>query len=237
LRVFLWSRRNPEESFYAGYESTHYLEIEEFDINNLITFYLLRPWLAHPFLDWAFLDISVTQDVCLYGEVIKKNMIQPLNSWGVNRFYEKNQGHYYTLKKSSNLDSLKWLLGLTACIVLLPFLLISSLFIYEYEIAAYIFSGIFLLVMASLLGIFGAKSFIYILKIALDKPTSNKEAGMRIWNEMYKVWQCLDEKVIASSKVKVRIDLATKAGANWNSRTYAMLERIENSKIPLTPHY
>ena len=104
----LWKRHDPLISFNDGTTSEHYVAVDQEELSNAVISYLERPYLRLPELDWLFLDISVTGEICAYGESIKMRLIPGDSFLGLNLNYSSSAGKLSTMiQKSRNKLSYK----------------------------------------------------------------------------------------------------------------------------------
>jgi hypothetical protein len=74
-KEIVWRRHDPKESFSEGLSSQHYVNFVKDSLVSAIADYFSRPWLRHAVLDWIFLDMTITRELCLYGEALKERWL------------------------------------------------------------------------------------------------------------------------------------------------------------------
>ena len=75
VRHVVWQRRDPMRAYREGYESPFQTSFHPEDFAHAVADYLDRPWLRHPFLDWAIVDAAVSRELCSFGEELKKQWL------------------------------------------------------------------------------------------------------------------------------------------------------------------
>lgn len=68
----VWRRRDPLRSMKEGYESDHYFNGPRAQLHEDLGTYLSLRWLRHPSVDWIFLDMMITRELCPLAEELKQ---------------------------------------------------------------------------------------------------------------------------------------------------------------------
>jgi hypothetical protein len=221
----LWKRHDPLRALNEGYESEHYLEYRTArdSVHAAVAAYLKRSWLRHPFLDWVFMDVMTTGELCLYGESLKNRLYPP-----AGEVYDPSDDPY--LKTSGNLQKmLKIVLNRAitkfwirfAWAILLPIGVIWVAWHYASgTIGVILLAGAAQCLVVEIWRI-GKK----IINRARGKPDPNL-VSFQLWHLMHKAWRCLEGPVINPSILRDTMRQSAEKGAVWDGPAFALLDRI-----------
>jgi hypothetical protein len=106
-RASVWKRCDPRRSLQEGFESENYFNGTATQLHEDLSKYLQLRWLRHPSVDWSFLDMMVTRELCPLGEEIKQ-MLFPgkKDSMGVHHKYWTARGNVSEMAALSGLARL-----------------------------------------------------------------------------------------------------------------------------------
>jgi hypothetical protein len=227
-RARLWRRRNPAAAYNEGYKSKDFFCITPNDeLTATIAYYLSKPWLRHPVLDWALLDISITSETCGFGEQVKRSRYnQPDKGLGT---YISYQGALDKLKPNPSLR-----LSLLLCI---------RNFAWKWALYFSIWYGLSFLPSgipspASLVGIIStaaitlASIFVWrlITRAACAKAAAAHDQQTAVMLAMLDAWKSLDGPALNPTRVKAAMqkaaDLTADLGAVWDNSAWALIDRV-----------
>ncbi len=153
-RGTVWVRHDPKRAFDEGFHSENYIAVRRESFENAVTEYLRSSYLRHPEFDWILLDISITREICEFGEAIKKYLMpRKRESWfGVDERYLKSQGNLSKMMKIAAGEYLKRLA--TKFLSILIFLIASTWAAFQagYGALGWGLAGIYLLLLVGLIG-------------------------------------------------------------------------------------
>jgi hypothetical protein len=105
----VWKRCDPRRSLQEGFESENYFNGTAAQLHEDLSKYLQLRWLRHPSVDWIFLDMMVTRELCPLAEEIKQTLFPgKKDSMGVHHKYWKAKGN---ASEMATLSGLARLLG------------------------------------------------------------------------------------------------------------------------------
>jgi hypothetical protein len=103
----VWKRCDPLRSLQEGFESDNYFNGTAAQLYEDLSKYLQLRWLRHPSVDWIFLDIMVTRELCPLAEEIKQTLFPgKKDSMGVHHKYWKAKGNVSEMVAPSGLARL-----------------------------------------------------------------------------------------------------------------------------------
>lgn len=96
----VWERRDPYLSLSVG-QSVHQTDFNFVKPDSAFAEYLERPWLRHPFLDWIFVDMLVSRELCDLGEAVKQRLA-PRKREKLLNFHHQYFYHRYFVTKGES---------------------------------------------------------------------------------------------------------------------------------------
>ncbi len=104
----VWKRCDPLRSLQEGFESDNYFNGTAAQLYEDLSKYLQLGWLRHPSVDWIFLDIMVTRELCPLAEEIKQMLFPGKKDsiTGVHHKYWKAKGNVSEMAAPSGLARL-----------------------------------------------------------------------------------------------------------------------------------
>jgi hypothetical protein len=224
----LWKRHDPSRSFRDGWKSEHYVDFDKVElVISAIAPYLQSGWLRHPVLDWVFLDLLITQELCQFGEALKRDFLPGPRSefTGEHAKYFKSEGKLEEMKK------IEWNPTLERWNMLFwrrfgfPIGTIAVLFYVGWAGTAWIGTALygFALAVWTLVGLVRfAKRMIRRGRGQLDP----KLRPFQLWDKMYAVWRHLELPVINPTIVRKEMERTTAEGAVWHAAAWSLIDRV-----------
>ena len=223
----IWRRRDPKRSFEEGFESDQHTTFDVEDLHGTIARYLERPWLRHPSLDWIFVDMLVSQELCAFGEAIKQQWVPGKRDWllNVHHRYYKAKGELEKMIKINwrEIGETIWVKFVWA--IAIPVGAIWAAFYFDYERTGWVLAGIYALF---ILIYFTIKLFGWSKRLArrlLGKPDPRLKPFL-LWDEMYEVWRRLEGPVVNPSRVREAMVRSAEHGAAWDTPTWSLIDRV-----------
>jgi hypothetical protein len=220
LQVF-WNRHDPKRSFQEGYRSEHYAAVDRSEYEEAVAEYLVHRELRHPFIDWALLDMSISRELCAFGEEIKKTSLGKQDWLGIHRRYFKTEGNFHKMTAfdlsefgESVLRKAFWFVGLPAgalwFVVQLGYSRVADMLLAGYACA----------VLASL-----ANRLIPFCIRKIRGTPNPRLKPFQLWDEMYEVWRLLEGPVVHPTRVKEAMLKSSKQGAVWDNVSWSLIDR------------
>lgn len=223
----VWRRHDPKRSFEEGYESEHYFSGDKESLAATISNYLERPWLRHPTLDWILLDMTITQELCAYGESLKQQWL-PGQKDELGLFHKRYHPAKGNLAKMTKLNWGEWsdaVIMKAVWFVVIPVGAIWAGFHYGYEGAAVTLMSIYgLLVTAAI----ATKLIRFLVRVGYGiagKPHPQAKPFL-LWNEMYEVWRRLEGPIVNPTRVREAMSQSTEKGAVWDTASWALIDKV-----------
>ena len=223
----VWRRRDPKRSFEEGFESDQHTAFNVEELHGTIAMYLERPWLRHPSLDWIFVDMLVSRELCAFGEAIKKKSVPGKRDWlfGIHQRYYKAKGNLEKMTEINwrELGETLWIRFVWAIVI--PVGAIWATFYFQYDRTAWALVGIYALIILIYLTI---KLFTWgnrVVRRLSGKPDARLKPFM-LWDEMYEVWRRLEGPVVNPSRVREAMVRSTEHGAEWDTPTWSLIDRV-----------
>lgn len=222
----VWSRKDPKVSFKEGYGSEDYFENDKPSIHSLLVRYLKQDWLRHPFLDWVFLDMMITNELCMYGEKLKIHILPgEKNDIGMNKAYFKNRGNL------ENMFKVDWRKTLTSMgekfisAILIPSAAIWATFHFGADKIGAVLAIIYAILVTGYM-VFKLLKFSKSVYRRLSGKIEPAVKAMELWFQMYEVWNRLGAQVISPARVKEAMILSADMGAVWDEPSYSLIDDI-----------
>jgi len=217
-----WWRRDPQISFDEGFESKHYFSCLCDEIKSSAATYLEKPWLRVAKLDWIIVDILITDELCQYGERLKKDWLPGTkkNSLNIHPKYFSAKGNLKEMTKDRWKEDLKRSLLKPLYAVVLPLGMILSALYFGYSSTGYSFAAIYaLLILDNLVGAYRRSKY---------RRAGNPDPALEpfeLWDKMYQVWKRLEGPTVNPIRVKEALDESSKMGAVWDETVWAIVGR------------
>jgi hypothetical protein len=235
----LWLRHNPLLSFSDGFESDHYVALDKTELASIIVDYLARPWLRHPILDWILLDITITNELCAYGEALKQRFLpgpggyMPMSSirlseiGSFNAHYCDAKGNLSAMQKMYLKKLPKALLLKIFWIFMLPIAAIWAAFDYHYEALAGWMLGIYIVLWVVVLMI----KIVKIIGAVIKKSFGNNDPKLmpmplKLWGDMLQVWKLLEGPIVNPTMVREAMRKSADDGAVWDTASWSIIDRV-----------
>lgn len=230
----IWQRRDPKKSFDEGLKSDDYFASDKKELADIAARYLSRPWLRHKFLDWVLLDMMTTNELCAYGEALKRDILPfRKNCLGLNTLYWGNDGNLEKMKEKMKevnfLEFGKNLLIRFILVVAIPASMILGGYYYDY-------SGVTVSLMLAYGFIIGAYVAIQLIKSCnkfiskifniITGRSTYEDKLFRLWPKMYDVWRSLEDPVISPIVVRDLMSKTTNDGAVWDNAAWVIIDRV-----------
>jgi hypothetical protein len=223
-KAALWRRHDPEVSFREGFESKDHIAFDKASLHATIAAYLARPWLRHPTMDWIFLDMTITGELCAYGESIKQGWVNNSETgFDMDMKYHRAKGNLKAIntvrgkQKFERLNMMFWF-G-----VVLPIAVISAAFHFAFGETGRMLRSIFASLWAITLVGWIATFIRGRRKRAAPIP---KPEPLQLWVEMYHVWRALKGPVVNPRMVREAMQKSTDKGAAWDNPSWAIIDRV-----------
>jgi hypothetical protein len=224
----VWRRRDPKKSFQEGFESKYYLDSNKNEIEAISAEYFSHSWSQHSILDWMLMDISISAELCAYGEELKKHCLPGKKDlWGLG-FHEKYftaNGNLEKMTKINWSERTERFLTKVFVAIIAPIAIIWLADRYKYETTA-LAIGIAYGVIAFIYLAFKSINLIsWAYKKILGRPTNPKLKFFKLWDEMYDVWLRLEGPVLNPSIIKEAMIKSANNGAVWGNSAWAFVDR------------
>jgi hypothetical protein len=215
----IWQRHDPMSSFHGGYESPHYFELNTSTFSDVVADYLEKPYLRHPVLDWIFLDIFITSEICIYGEKAKQETPR-----GGSRYWDA-KGNIKNMTKVnwSELGESLWNKFLFA--IVFPIGAIWAAIHFKYEIVGAVLMFLYALVIF----IYCSCKILGFVKRTISRVAGRRDprlAPFHLVDSMYVVWQRLDGSVINPTRVLDAMEKSAEEGAVWDMAAWSIINRV-----------
>jgi len=223
---FVWQRHDPKESFSAGLSSQHYLDFDKQTLVSAVADYFSRPWLRHPMLDWIFLDMTITREICLFGEALKERWLPgPKDDFGRHSRYFDARGDLREMQRvdwKSTLQHINVWFWLT---IGLPLGAIWAGFHFGFDRLGRWIVGIFAIGWLLFLAVKFLRFVIRVIR-RLSGRIDPHVRPFQLWDEMYEVWRRLEGPVVNPTMVREAMRKATDKGAVWDTVSWSLIDRV-----------
>jgi hypothetical protein len=224
---YLWRRRDPQVSYIEGFDSDQNTNIEKPLIDSIIARYMGNYHLSDPIIDWVFLDITITNEISLFGEHLKQQ-------WAPGKV-DSNIFHSHYFKAKGNIAKMKlldpaWkrvLRGTALWIfwkILFPAGTLWITNVLNWTVLFWILFCLFFLSWSCIL----AGCSILFGQFVFRKLTgrSDKRTKMyALWDQMYYVWKELGGPVVHPTMLKNLMTKAAAEGAGWDTVSWSLIDR------------
>ena len=97
----LWHRHDPAKSFYNGFDDPNSFACNRDELTQVIADYLSRRYVRHPYLDWIFLDITVSAEIDGFGDSLKRTHLKGKRDrlLGIHHAYFDRKGNFAQMSK------------------------------------------------------------------------------------------------------------------------------------------
>lgn len=213
-RHVVWRRHDPVKAFEEGTTSPDYINFTEASLDSTIAEYLARPWLRHAFLDWVFVDMMITRELCILGEAIKKRLLpgrrDPL---GVHHRYFETNGNLREMKKTDWKRLYLWFWWSLA----FPIGGILLTFHGGHETTGWWLTAIYA---TCVIG------FIAFKTLRGDEKEHPRVRAFQRWDQMRDVWHRLEGPVINPRLVREAMEKAAEHGVVWPTASWSLIDRV-----------
>jgi hypothetical protein len=226
-KKILWRRHDPKISFREGLRSEHYVGFDKDGLHEAIADYLAHAYLRTPVLDWIFLDMTISRELCAFGESVKQVAIPGKRDriLGIHFLYVRSQGNLAEMNKVDWNARLEGWNTWFWCALGFPVGLIWACFHWNYTTAGWWITAIYSLIVALYIG---GKVLGWIAKaISRLRGTVDPITKMtRLWDSMYEVWTRLAGPVVNPTLVRDAMVKSTNEGAVWDSVSWSLIDRV-----------
>lgn len=225
-RHTLWRRHDPKRSFAEGTRSEHYAAIDKDSLASTIADYLNLPYLQHPVLDWIFLDMTISREICGYGESIKENWLPGKRDTllGIHSRYIKSNGNLAEMTKIDWNETFElWNMWFWSSFAF-PIGAIWAAFHWNYESTGYWMLGIYSTIVTVFIGI---KLIQFLLRLVgrIIGKVDPRTRVFALWDQMYAVWVRLEGPVVNPKLVRDAMVASTNQGAVWDTISWSLVDR------------
>lgn len=217
----LWRRRDPKISFHEGTDSDHHYTPDRDSLIYEAAGYLEQSWMSHPVLDYVLIDALVTNELCAFGEALKRDLMRfPRDQIGMNKVYYENKGNLKKMGSFNSGDAWDRLAKWALLLVVIP--VISLLFARQ----GFDFGGMALWIWAwGLAAYIGYKLLIWTIRRLSRQEPDLETRSLKLWDKMYEVWRMLEGPVINPTMLRDELMKTREAGAVWDPPIYALVDR------------
>ena len=222
----IWVRHDPMKSFNEGYTSKNHISFDKGGFNSVIADYLARPWLRIAVLDWILLDITITGELCAYGEALKRDWLPgPRGFLGMNNRYYKANGNLTELKKvdwkytGERINVWFW------STIGVPVGIIWAAFHFGFESTGEVLLGIFIAIWLVVLLVKVGRWIMRVLRPSSGKVDPTVQA-FELWDKMYEVWKLLEGPVVNPARVREVMQKTTEVGAVWDTVSWSLIDKV-----------
>jgi hypothetical protein len=226
-RHVVWTRRDPKRSFQDGFESKHHFNYDRNSLDSTIANYLERSWLRHPTLDWILLDMTITRELCAFGEELKKRWV-PGKRDDLDFFHHR---YFSTKGNLSKMTEIKWseffesLWTKFVTLIAIPVGAIWASFHYGYSGLGATLASIYGVLVAGYGGIKVIQFLLRGVNRLIGRPDPRLKPFL-LWEDMYEVWRRLDGPVVNPSRVRESMAKSTDKGAVWDAISWSLIDRL-----------
>lgn len=217
----VWRRYDVTNSFQAGRKSELYFDGSSESASHMAGEYLSRPWSRHGMIDWVFLDMMITREICMYGEQLKMSALP-----GVAGDYFKHSGDLAKMRGDVDAIALHFVGKLAAFVIgwVVPIAAIWLAFDHGYELTGLAFVGLFALSTVWWIVAVAINFGVRVYRRATDRPDP-RNAPLDVLNAMFDVWRLLAGPVINPAMVKEAMLTSKAKGAVWDGAAWAIIDR------------
>jgi hypothetical protein len=221
----IWTRHDPKRAFQEGYESSHHVDNNKEIIAESVALYLQNKWLRHPFLDWTFVDITVSSELCAFGEVLKQQRLPGKRDMlGFNDRYIESKGNLAKMTEVRWKELAERFWTKTFWFLLVPVAAIWFAFHSNWIGTGVALLALYSLVITARLAVGIARWGKRALNKILGHPDPRSKAFF-LWDEMYDVWRRLEGPVVNPSLVREAMVKSSQQGAVWDTVTWSLIDR------------
>ncbi|MDX0702000.1 hypothetical protein GOD03_17330 [Sinorhizobium medicae] len=225
-RHVIWRRRDPKKAYLEGYNSSFQTSFSAEDFAYIVGEYVERPWLRHPFLDWVIVDVTVSRELCSFGEELKQNCLPGRRDFvGLHHRYFSAAGNLQAMTKFDWNETFErwnmWFWGVVA----FPVAAIWVSFHFGYNSLGGWLFGIYATAIFFALT-WGALRLARKLFRWLRGKSDPRTRPFELWTDMYEVWRRLEGPVINPQRVRDAMQASADKGAVWDSATWSVIDRV-----------
>jgi len=227
----IWRRRDPIRALQEGFESDQYTAFHAERLHDTITRYVERSWLRHPSLDWIFVDMLVSRELCAFGEEIKKKVVHGKR----NEFFRVHPRYYKAKGNLEKMTEINWgefietlydkVLKFVWGAILIPVGAIWAAFYFQYDRTAWALVGLYALIISIyLIGKLFSWGRRGVRRLS-GKPDPRFKP-VKLWDEMYEVWRRLEGPVVNPNRVREAMVRSTEHGGVWDTITWSLVDGV-----------
>jgi hypothetical protein len=215
-RHTLWTRRDPKRAFVEGTLSEHHTAIDKDALHTTIAEYLNRPYLRHSVLDWIFLDMTISRELCAYGECIKQHLLPGRRDrfLGIHEQYIKAHGNL------AEMTAINWSEFFKRCEGWFAALVFSATGIWAAFHWHFNTTGWWLA------GICGTLFVGVRLRQRLTGKIEPWRKASQLWDSMYEVWRRLEGPVANPTRIREAMLKSASEGAVWDNVSWSLIDRV-----------
>lgn len=222
----VWERHDPKRAFQEGYESAYSVGGDRQSMAEIVAQYLQNPWLRHPFLDWALVDMTVSRELCAFGEELKMQRLPGKRDLlGFNERYWASKGNLAKITEVRWSDVWERLWVKTFWFLIVPVGAITLAFYFGRDTLAAVFVTLYVVAIAirMAIGVFrwGRRRVDNIL----GHPDPRTQPFI-LWNQMYEVWRLLEGPIVNPTMVRAALVKSSERGAVWDTATWSLIDRV-----------
>jgi hypothetical protein len=226
-RKIIWSRHDAFKSFQEGFESKNHISFDKNSLNSAIADYLACPWLRIAALDWILLDITISGELCAFGEALKRDWLPgPRDKvLGFNNRYYKAKGNLAELKKidwnytGERINTWFW------SVIGFPLGGIWAAFHFGYQNVGEVLIAIYVFAWLVFISIKVGKFVMQLVRRASGKPDPNVKA-FQLWDKMYEVWKLLEGPIVNPTRVREAMQKSADDGAVWDTVSWCLIDKV-----------
>lgn len=225
-RHVVWNRRNPLVAYQEGLDSECQTRFNPQDYAHYVADYLERPWMRHPFLDWVMVDMTVSRELCAYGEELKMNWLPGRKDFlGVHERYLDTNGNLSEMQKWLWSKAFERFIGALALFLFMPVGAIWVAAHFGYTTIAGVLGSIYALIVFLAVVLWLLRLGRRALRAIRGTPDPAKQP-FELWTNMYNVWRALEGPIVNPSRVRDAMVESSSKGAVWDAATWSLIDRV-----------
>ena len=226
-KLTLWRRRDPLQGYREGFESDYQTNFDKEMFDDTAARYLARPWMRTAHLDWVFVDASITRELSVFGEEVKRQYMPGRRDMlgAFHHRYFATKGNLAEMAKPDWEGRLTYLFWYVAFVFAVPIGAIWAAFHYDWTTTGLWLAGIYGVL---LLIEFGTMAFHLVrrgIRAARGLPKPGTKA-QELYAAMYQVWPLLKGPVVNPTLVRAEMSKTAADGAGWDSVAYSIVDRV-----------
>lgn len=223
----LWTRHDPARSLQEGTRSIDFTVIDVDSLNSAIADYLDRPYLRHPFLDWTFVDMTVSRELSTYGEALKQKLVPGRQDpfLEIHHRYWSARGNLAEMTKIDWNETFELWSVWFWCGLGFPIGGIWAAFYFGYVTTGWWLAGIYATIVIGFIAIKLIRFCLRLIGRVAGKPDPRVKA-VALWDQMYEVWRRLEGPVVNPKLVREAMVRSTDQGAVWDTVSWSLIDRV-----------